>query len=94
MGSRSVLADDTQDPAVQPEEVDLQTLRVGDLQIRSAEYSSSSVSLQQCPAPVHPEIAVIGRSNVGKSSLINMLTGKKELALVSKTPGMYFQTYV
>lgn len=69
------------------EAVDLQKLRVGDLQIKSAEYSTSSVNLQQCPPPLYPEIAVIGRSNVGKSSLINMLTGRKELALVSKTPG-------
>jgi hypothetical protein len=61
--------------------------RVGELKVRKAEYSGSSVKLEQCPPPVMPEIAVIGRSNVGKSSLINMLTGRKELALVSKTPG-------
>lgn len=47
----------------------------------------SSTTLESCPAAVLPEFAVIGRSNVGKSSLINMLTGQKALALVSKTPG-------
>ncbi len=47
----------------------------------------SSTALDQCPPAVLPEFAVIGRSNVGKSSLINLLTGQKSLALVSKTPG-------
>lgn len=47
----------------------------------------SSTTLDSCPPAVLPEFAVIGRSNVGKSSLINMLTGQKALALVSKTPG-------
>ena len=42
----------------------------------------------QCPPAKLPEFAVIGRSNVGKSSLINLLTGKKALALTSKTPGV------
>jgi len=60
---------------------------VGELRVRRAEYIGSSVKLEQCPPPTMPEIAVIGRSNVGKSSLINMLTGRKDLALVSKTPG-------
>lgn len=72
------------------EAVELQHMKVGNLQIKSAEYCSSSVKLAQCPAPTQPEIAIIGRSNVGKSSLINMLTGRKELALVSKTPGKVF----
>ena len=48
----------------------------------------SSKTLEQCPPAALPEFAVIGRSNVGKSSLINLLTGQKALALVSKTPGM------
>lgn len=47
----------------------------------------SSTSLEQCPPARLPEFAVIGRSNVGKSSLINLLTGQKALAAVSKTPG-------
>ena len=55
--------------------------------VTSAEFIKSSVSLDQCPAPLYPEFAVIGRSNVGKSSLINMLTGRNALAMVSKTPG-------
>lgn len=61
--------------------------------IRSAEYVSSSVNLQSCPPAIHPEIAVVGRSNVGKSSLINMLTGRRALALVSKTPGSFWAVY-
>ena len=64
-------------------------MKVGDFQIKSAEYCTSSVKIVQCPPPTHPEVAIIGRSNVGKSSLINLLTGRKELALVSKTPGNY-----
>ena len=55
--------------------------------MKKAEYIKSSVSLEQCPKSKLPEFAVIGRSNVGKSSLINMLTGKASLAKVSKTPG-------
>ena len=55
--------------------------------VKSARFIKSSVKLDQCPKPVLPEFAVIGRSNVGKSSLINMLTNKDGLAQVSKTPG-------
>ena len=55
--------------------------------VSAAEYVSSSVTLEGCPRPSLPEIALIGRSNVGKSSLINALTARKGLALVSKTPG-------
>ena len=54
---------------------------------RTATFMKSSTALDQCPPAVLPEFAVIGRSNVGKSSLINLLTGQKSLALVSKTPG-------
>lgn len=43
--------------------------------------------MKSCPEPTLPEVALIGRSNVGKSSLINMLTQRKDLALVSATPG-------
>ena len=43
--------------------------------------------VSQCPPPDRPEFAFIGRSNVGKSSLINLITNRKELAKVSKTPG-------
>ena len=55
--------------------------------ITSAEYTISSARVEQCPAGELPEFAFIGRSNVGKSSLINMLTGKAHLAKTSATPG-------
>lgn len=55
--------------------------------IKSAEYTISSPRVQQCPAGELPEFAFIGRSNVGKSSLINMLTGRLNLAKTSSTPG-------
>ncbi|HNS17632.1 MAG TPA: ribosome biogenesis GTP-binding protein YihA/YsxC [Bacteroidales bacterium] len=55
--------------------------------IRQAVYVSSSVTISSCPAPDLPEYAFLGRSNVGKSSLINMLTGQKNLARISSRPG-------
>lgn len=56
--------------------------------VRKAEFVGSAVDLRGCPPDGrHPEFAVIGRSNVGKSSLINMLTGSDKLARVSKEPG-------
>ena len=55
--------------------------------IRSATFIKSSAELTQCPEHNLPEYAFIGRSNVGKSSLINMLTGINTLAKVSSTPG-------
>ncbi len=63
------------------------SIRQKNARVTSAEFIKSSVSVQSCPAPIYPEFAVIGRSNVGKSSLINMLTGRNSLAMVSKTPG-------
>lgn len=57
-----------------------------ELQI-AARFVCSSPQWDKCPAPDHPEVAFIGRSNVGKSSLINMLTGQNGLAKVSSTPG-------
>jgi GTP-binding protein len=55
--------------------------------IRSATFVKSSTILKQCPATTGPEFAFIGRSNVGKSSLINMLTGWTKLAKISGEPG-------
>lgn len=55
--------------------------------ITTAEFVKSSPQVGQCPRPDKPEFAFIGRSNVGKSSLINMLTGKKDLAKTSAQPG-------
>ncbi|WP_346316264.1 ribosome biogenesis GTP-binding protein YihA/YsxC [Chitinophaga sp. YIM B06452] len=55
--------------------------------IKSAEYLISNVDWQKCPPPDMPEYAFIGRSNVGKSSLINMLANQHNLAKTSGTPG-------
>ncbi len=55
--------------------------------ITTAEFVKSSQTLDECPQSKIPEFAFIGRSNVGKSSLINMLTGRKNLAKTSTTPG-------
>lgn len=56
--------------------------------IKTAEFVISSARADQCPPTEgRPEYAFIGRSNVGKSSLINMLTGRKKLAMTSSTPG-------
>jgi GTP-binding protein len=57
------------------------------MEIKSATYVISSPKVENCPKPDIPEYAFIGRSNVGKSSLINMLTGQSKLAKTSNTPG-------
>lgn len=57
------------------------------MQITSSEFLKSSTLLSQLPEDNFPEFAFIGRSNVGKSSLINMLTARKSLAKTSGTPG-------
>lgn len=57
------------------------------MKIENAKFEISQPEYRQCPQHEVPEYAFIGRSNVGKSSLINMLTGKKGLAKTSQTPG-------
>ncbi len=57
------------------------------MEITSAEFVISNTDVKKCPTGVFPECAFIGRSNVGKSSLINMLTARKGLAMTSATPG-------
>ena len=57
------------------------------MQIKTAEYLMSNDDYRKCPKPDKPEFAFIGRSNVGKSSLINMLTSNSKLAKISSSPG-------
>ena len=57
------------------------------MKINYADFVISSAIWTKCPDPTMPEYAMIGRSNVGKSSLINMITGRKKLAKISGTPG-------
>lgn len=57
------------------------------MQIRDARFLASNTRVEDCPPPTLPEYAFIGRSNVGKSSLINMLTNRHGLAKTSSTPG-------
>ena len=57
------------------------------MEIIEATYLISSPSVDMCPKPDRPEYAFIGRSNVGKSSVINMICNKKEVAKISSSPG-------
>lgn len=57
------------------------------MEIKDARFIISNSKVEKCPKPDRPEYAFIGRSNVGKSSLINMLTSKKSLAKTSRRPG-------
>ena len=57
------------------------------MEIKNAEFTLSAPMVSMCPKDTKPEYAFIGRSNVGKSSLINMLTRNKKLAKTSATPG-------
>lgn len=63
----------------------------GHAQIKEVEFVKSSSRPKDCPKDDRPEFAILGRSNVGKSSLINALVRKKEVALTSKKPG--FDSY-
>jgi GTP-binding protein len=57
------------------------------MEIKSAKFIISNTEVEKCPAPIKPEYAFIGRSNVGKSSLINMLVDRKDMAKTSGKPG-------
>lgn len=57
------------------------------MKINTAEFLMSNTDYRKCPDKMYHEYAFIGRSNVGKSSLINMLTGNRKLAKTSSTPG-------
>ena len=57
------------------------------MRINTSEFSTSSAKVEQCPVTDKPEFAFIGRSNVGKSSLTNMITDRKSLAKTSGSPG-------
>jgi len=57
------------------------------MEIKQSEFVSSETDVKKCPPPDKPEFAFIGRSNVGKSSLLNMLTNRKNLAKTSNKPG-------
>ena len=57
------------------------------MQIKSADFIISNTDYKLCPKADKAEYAFIGRSNVGKSSLINLITGKKHLAKISRKPG-------
>lgn len=60
-----------------------------DAQVAEAEFVKSSVRTEDCPSDGLPEFALVGRSNVGKSSLLNSLVRRKKLALISKKPGWF-----
>ncbi|HXC51570.1 MAG TPA: ribosome biogenesis GTP-binding protein YihA/YsxC [Candidatus Limnocylindrales bacterium] len=57
------------------------------MKVLRAEFRAAATTIASMPAAVHPEVAVAGRSNVGKSSLLNTMTGRRGLARTSRTPG-------
>ena len=62
--------------------------------VRKSAFVKSSIAVKDCPHDQHPEFAVIGRSNVGKSSLINALADNDKLAKTSKEPGALLQSLI
>lgn len=66
----------------------------GDAQVVNADFVKSSVRPDDCPRDGLPEFALVGRSNVGKSSLLNSLVRRKRLALTSKKPGRFCFVWV
>ncbi|XP_047317164.1 GTP-binding protein At2g22870 [Impatiens glandulifera] len=84
-------------PGVEPDEVTSDMILpgsnivigpyAGESKIKEVEFVKSSAKAKDCPSDDRPEFAMLGRSNVGKSSLINSLVRKKEVALTSKKPG-------
>ena len=57
------------------------------IDFRKTRFLGVAADLKQCPAPIHPEVVLSGRSNVGKSSLVNTLADNRTLARTSNTPG-------
>ncbi|KAK7252152.1 hypothetical protein RIF29_35909 [Crotalaria pallida] len=84
-------------PGIQPDDVTDSTILpgsnivvgpyAGEAKIKEVEFVKSSARARDCPVDDRPEFAILGRSNVGKSSLINSLVRRKEIALTSKKPG-------
>ena len=72
---------------IRTKSLSLQKIQDVDMEIKSAEFVISNSKIEKCPNTNIPEYAFIGRSNVGKSSLINMLACNKKLAKTSATPG-------
>ncbi|XP_014510542.2 GTP-binding protein At2g22870 [Vigna radiata var. radiata] len=82
-----ILPDEVDDSAVLPGSNIAVGPYAGDSRIKDVEFVKSSSRAKDCPRDDRPEFAVLGRSNVGKSSLINSLVRKREIALTSKKPG-------
>jgi len=66
---------------------------VANAAVQSIRFLKGAVSVATLPEPYMPEVALIGRSNVGKSSLVNMVMGRKAMAYTSKTPGKTQQVW-
>ena len=73
--------------AAKPAQTPYQKPEMGAFDYLDVAFTGSYPRLEDCPKPAYPEYAFIGRSNVGKSSLVNLLTGRKQLAKVSGRPG-------